>query len=226
MRAVLVLTAGLSLACSPVYLAHESGASRSPATGQGSERSTPGAVARDTRGSGERPRGAESEDRGPVTDGGDRLAVLDAETRALAEVLGALVWPLALDRATVLSSAYGVRVHPVDGASRFHAGLDLRSRAGTPVYAVADGRVSRSGVAGAYGNLVIVEHGAQLASLYGHNQDNLVREGDVVRRGQVIALVGRTGNATGDHLHFELRWRGGTVDPSIVLPRLGSGVAR
>jgi len=144
----------------------------------------------------------------------------------LAEVLGALVWPLAADRTRLLSSPYGVREHPADGALRFHAGLDLRSSEGTPVYAAADGRVTRSGDGGAYGNLVVIDHGAELSSLYGHHRENLVREGELVRRGQVIALVGHSGNATGDHLHFELRWRGGTVDPRVVLPRLGAAAAR
>jgi murein DD-endopeptidase MepM/ murein hydrolase activator NlpD len=144
-------------------------------------------------------------------------------SRELAGVLGTLVWPLAIDRAAVLSSPYGVRTHPVDRARRFHAGLDLRAPESTPVYAAADGRVLQSGPSGAYGNRVVIDHGAGLSSLYGHHSTNLVGEGDVVRRGQVIGLVGHTGNATGDHLHFELRWRDGNVDPRVVLPRLGRG---
>ena len=68
---------------------------------------------------------------------------------------------------------------------------------------------------------MIIDHGAGLQSLYGHHSANLVQEGARVRRGEVIALVGHTGNATGDHLHFELRWREGTVDPMVVLPQLG-----
>jgi murein DD-endopeptidase MepM/ murein hydrolase activator NlpD len=144
---------------------------------------------------------------------------------ALARILGTLVWPLAVDRSLVLSSPYGAREHPIDSAQRFHAGLDLRSPEGTPVYAAADGRVTRSGEDGAYGNLVVLDHGAGLSSFYGHHRENLVREGEIVRRGQAIALVGHSGNATGDHLHFELRWRGGTVDPRVVLPRLGAGAA-
>lgn len=143
------------------------------------------------------------------------------EAGSLERVLGALVWPLAMDRATILSSGYGQRRSPGGGGSRFHTGLDLRAEAGTPIHAVADGWVLASLSSGAYGNLVVVDHGAELRSLYAHNRSNLVTAGDRVRRGQVIALVGRTGNATGDHLHFELRWRGGTVDPLLVLPPLG-----
>lgn len=137
-----------------------------------------------------------------------------------AAILGRMIWPLAMDGVEIMSSRYGPRTRPGDGATRFHRGLDLRAEPGTPVHAVADARVARSGRGGAYGNHVVLDHGEGLESLYAHHSRNLVREGGQVRRGQVIGLVGRTGNATGDHLHFELRWRGGTVDPWTVLPAL------
>lgn len=146
----------------------------------------------------------------------------DGAASGLAGILGRLIWPLAMDGVQVLSSPYGTRVHPPAGGERFHRGLDLRADEGTPVYAVADGRVERSGRSGAYGNLILLDHGEGLESLYGHHSRNLVAEGQNVRRGEVIALVGHTGNATGDHLHFELRWRGGTVDPWRVLPALSA----
>ncbi|MFN2383004.1 MAG: M23 family metallopeptidase, partial [Gemmatimonadota bacterium] len=145
---------------------------------------------------------------------------------ALVDVLEAIVWPLASDELSALSSDYGDRRPPMAGASRNHAGLDLRAPGGTPIHAAADGRVVQSGVGGAYGNLVVLDHGAELQSLYAHNRANLVQVGDAVERGQVIALVGRTGNATGDHVHFELRWRGGSVDPWTVLPPLGTAPSR
>jgi murein DD-endopeptidase MepM/ murein hydrolase activator NlpD len=189
----------LLAACSPVYMTHAPGA-MPPAS--------------------EVPRARGSESASPL-----RADAPPVDDR-LASVLGKLVWPLAVDRSAVLSSPYGVRAHPAARAARFHSGLDLRAPSGTPVHAAADGLVVHSGTSGAYGNVVLIDHGSELQSLYGHNQENLVREGDRVRRGQIIALVGRTGNATGDHLHFELRWRGGTVDPSVVLPRLGAGLAR
>lgn len=140
--------------------------------------------------------------------------------RSLSSVLSGLVWPLAAERATILTSGYGHRPHPSDGVVRFHRGLDLRARGGDPVYAAADGVVLRSEAAGAYGWMVEIDHGAGLRSLYAHHRRNLVREGEPVRRGEVIALVGRSGNATGEHLHFELRWKDGTVDPWTVLPPL------
>jgi len=88
------------------------------------------------------------------------------------------------------------------------------------VHAVAAGRVLESGSSGAYGNRIVLDHGEGLHSLYAHHERNLVTRGQAVRRGQVIALVGHTGNAIGDHLHFELRWKEGTVDPWTVLPVL------
>ncbi|MGH7571159.1 MAG: M23 family metallopeptidase [Gemmatimonadota bacterium] len=144
----------------------------------------------------------------------------------LAAILGHLIWPLAMDDVEVMSSRYGPREHPQGGARRFHRGLDLRADEGTPVYAVADGTVARSARGGAYGNLVVLEHGEGLESLYAHHSRNLVETGERIRRGQAIALVGHTGNATGDHLHFELRWRGGTVDPWTVLPALDGARGR
>ncbi|MGH7565844.1 MAG: M23 family metallopeptidase [Gemmatimonadota bacterium] len=149
-----------------------------------------------------------------------------ATNPALVRALEALVWPLAADGAALLSSRYGDRIHPRGGDERFHAGLDLRAPQGTPVYASADGIVSASESSGAYGNMVIVDHAGGLQTLYAHHQRNLVRVGDAVRRGQPVALVGHTGNATGDHLHFEVRWNGGTVDPRTVLPLLSVTVAR
>jgi murein DD-endopeptidase MepM/ murein hydrolase activator NlpD len=143
---------------------------------------------------------------------------------ALVRALEALVWPLAADGDGILSSTYGERIHPRAGEPRFHGGLDLRAREGTPVYASAGGVVSASESSGAYGNLVVVDHGGGMQTLYAHNSRNLVHVGEAVRRGQPIAMVGHTGNATGNHVHFEVRWKGGTVDPRTVLPLL-SGLA-
>jgi murein DD-endopeptidase MepM/ murein hydrolase activator NlpD len=144
----------------------------------------------------------------------------------LVRALQSLVWPLATDGSRMLSSVYGERLHPVGGDPRFHAGLDLRARAGTPVYAAAEGVVAASESSGAYGNVVILDHGGGLRTLYAHHRENLVRAGERVRRGQPIGLVGRSGNATGDHLHFEVRWKDGTVDPRTVLPLLDGRAAR
>jgi murein DD-endopeptidase MepM/ murein hydrolase activator NlpD len=165
--------------------------------------------------------------RAAAEDGPEREAVRTPAARgegvlnpALVDALESLVWPLAADGTELLSSSYGDRVHPRGGDQRFHTGLDLRASGGTPVYAAAAGTVSLSGASGAYGNVVLLDHGGGLQTLYAHHERNLVGVGDQVRRGQPIALVGHTGNATGDHLHFEVRWNGGTVDPRTVLPHL------
>ena len=149
-----------------------------------------------------------------------------APSPALVRALASLVWPLAADGTSILSSDYGDRVHPRGGDERFHGGLDLRAGEGTPVYASADGVVIASEASGAYGNLVVLDHGGGLGTLYAHQRENLVRVGEVVRRGQPIGLVGHTGNATGDHLHFEVHWKDGTVDPRTVLPLLSMTTGR
>lgn len=95
-----------------------------------------------------------------------------------------------------------------------HRGLDIRGAPGQEVIAVAAGTVTFSGnTRTGYGRLVIVDHGGGIESLYAHNQDMLVQPGDAVSRGQPIALVGKTGNATTHHCHFEIRRGGVPVDP-------------
>jgi murein DD-endopeptidase MepM/ murein hydrolase activator NlpD len=100
-----------------------------------------------------------------------------------------------------------------------HRGIDICAPEGTPVLATRDGKVLYSGneLAG-YGNIVIIEHATGLASVYAHNHCNLVRPGQRVRRGQVIAQVGQTGNATTPHCHFEIRRSAKAVDPRPMLP--------
>jgi lipoprotein NlpD len=101
-----------------------------------------------------------------------------------------------------------------------HDGIDIGAKEGTPVYAAAAGEVvySDQRLSG-YGKLIIVRHSQDMFTAYAHNQRNLVRKGDRVKKGDVIARVGKTGRASGSHLHFEVR-RGSTpVDPLAYLPR-------
>ncbi len=98
-----------------------------------------------------------------------------------------------------------------------HRGVDLNAPKGTDVFAALDGRVVRSGRHKDYGYYVLVDHGNGVETLYGHNQANFIREGDLVRRGQKIAEVGRTGHATGPHVHFELRLNGVHQNPEPFL---------
>ena len=119
----------------------------------------------------------------------------------------ALAWPA---RGT-LTSKYGPRW------GRMHEGIDIGARPGTPIYSAGAGRVIYSGRLGGYGNVVIVRHD-ELATVYAHNRKNRVRKGDHVRQGELIAEVGASGNATGPHLHFEVRKNDRPLDPLRYLP--------
>lgn len=109
-------------------------------------------------------------------------------------------------------SEYGLR------SGRPHKGIDLGGKTGTPIYAVLDGTVVYSGVQGAYGNVIVLEHPDFVMTVYAHNERNLVAVGEKVTKGQHIAALGSTGNATGPHLHFEYRIKGKAINPRKVLP--------
>jgi len=102
----------------------------------------------------------------------------------------------------------------------FHDGVDIGAPEGTPILAVADGEVVYSSQLRGYGNLVIVRHASGIVSVYAHNQSNLVREGQKIERGEVIARVGSTGRVTGPHLHFEIRKNNAAQDPILYMPQL------
>ncbi|MFE9690237.1 peptidoglycan DD-metalloendopeptidase family protein [Micromonospora sp. NPDC005806] len=116
-----------------------------------------------------------------------------------------------------LTSRFGVRFDPYYHVWQLHPGVDLAAPAGTPIVAAMDGRVSRAGWYGGYGNYTCVDHGRaegqRLSTCYGHQSRLLVSPGQRVRAGQVIGLVGSTGAATGPHLHFEVRLGGRPVNP-------------
>ena len=116
-----------------------------------------------------------------------------------------------------ITSRFGSRFHPVLGYSRFHAGTDFGAEQGSPIQAAETGVVIFAGWYGGYGNAVIVEHGDGLTTLYGHASRLNVREGQTVKKGDVIAAVGTTGLSTGPHLHFEVRRNGKPVDPMTFL---------
>jgi murein DD-endopeptidase MepM/ murein hydrolase activator NlpD len=110
---------------------------------------------------------------------------------------------------------------PTDGfgprGSRFHTGIDYPARTGAPVTAARKGIVAAARVLPGYGKVVEVRHGHGVTTLYAHLSRMLVHPGVRVARGAVIGLVGRTGDASGPHLHFEVRLRGAAVDPAIPL---------
>jgi murein DD-endopeptidase MepM/ murein hydrolase activator NlpD len=116
-------------------------------------------------------------------------------------------------RPYVITSPYGSRMHPVLGYPRFHHGIDIGVPWGTPLYSLMDGIVIFAGAMGGYGNVVMINHG-NITSLYAHNSRNVVKEGQVVKGGQLIAYSGNTGISSGPHLHFEIRKPNGeTIDP-------------
>jgi len=117
-----------------------------------------------------------------------------------------------------LSSSFGWRVHPVLRTRKFHNGQDIAVSKGTSVVAADSGVVFTSGYNGGYGYLVVIDHGHGLSTFYGHNSLLLVRKGDMVVKGQKIALSGNTGLSTGSHVHFEVRINGEPVDPLHYLP--------
>jgi murein DD-endopeptidase MepM/ murein hydrolase activator NlpD len=119
--------------------------------------------------------------------------------------------------AGVVSSSFGLRHHPISGDKHFHGGVDIAAPAGAEIKAAGPGKVTFSGMAKGYGNLVEIDHGDGTVSRYAHNAANLVAVGDEVQVGQIIATVGSTGRATGPHVHFEVRQGGKPVDPSIMI---------
>ncbi len=113
-----------------------------------------------------------------------------------------------------IASGFGYRIDPVYKTTKFHAGLDFSAPQGTPIYATADGTVSTAGSTGnGYGNHVIINHGYGYETLFGHMVRVKARNGQVVKRGEVIGWVGSTGKSTGPHCHYEVRKNGQKVDP-------------
>lgn len=129
-----------------------------------------------------------------------------------------VVFPLP-EGTWVMSSPFGVRVHPITGERKLHTGTDFSAPDGTPILAVADGTVTLAGAVGGYGNLIVIEHTIDdqtVATAYAHTWDHgiHVNIGDHVQAGQHIGDVGSSGMSTGPHLHFEVR-PGGTRSPAI-----------
>ncbi len=118
-----------------------------------------------------------------------------------------------------ISSHYGQRTDPFTGKLAMHNGLDFAAKEGTEVMAVAAGVVTWTGTKSGYGELVEVSHGDGYVTRYAHNKENLVESGDVVRKGDTIALMGSSGRSTGAHVHYEVYKHGRSVDPSSYLAR-------
>lgn len=141
---------------------------------------------------------------------------IDEMIRNKAKLLASIpaIQPISNKDLTHIASGFGTRIDPVYKVSKFHAGLDFAAQQGTPIYATADGRVKEaSRQEGGYGNHVIINHGYGYETLYGHMVRIKAREGQSVKRGEVIGWVGSTGKSTGPHCHYEVHKNGTPVDP-------------
>lgn len=113
----------------------------------------------------------------------------------------------------VITSHFGKRRDPFHGKMAWHAGVDITANAGAEIKALAGGLIKFAGHKGGYGQLVEIDHGNGLISRYGHNQALFVETGQVIHKGQIIALLGTSGRSTGPHLHLEIQKDGKPVDP-------------
>lgn len=124
---------------------------------------------------------------------------------------GEFTWPCP--SSSYITSSFGNRLHPILNVWKFHTGVDIGASSGQNILAAASGKVIMATWYGGYGNCVMIDHGGGIVTLYGHCSQLLVSNGATVKKGQVIALVGSTGNSSGPHLHFEVRENGAYVNP-------------
>lgn len=148
--------------------------------------------------------GQEFSDTGTVSAGIERDAYQDSNYPR---------WPVKAQ----ISSDFGWRKDPFTGENRFHNGIDIAADEGAEVNASMSGKVIISDYREGYGNTVVLEHENGLTTLYAHNKENLVKPGDLVKKGTAIASVGSSGRSTGPHLHFEVKRNGKSLDPSVFL---------
>ena len=124
---------------------------------------------------------------------------------------GKMIWPIK-DHYNI-TSQYGMRTHPITGVYKLHTGVDISAKTGEEFISAAYGMVIKAGYNGAYGNMVIIDHGGGVQTLYAHGSSIEVEVGDIVNAGDVVLKVGSTGYSTGPHAHFEIRINGETVNP-------------
>ncbi|MRT91776.1 M23 family metallopeptidase [Ancylomarina sp. 16SWW S1-10-2] len=123
------------------------------------------------------------------------------------------IMPIAIKDFNRISAGYGWRVHPIYKTRKFHDGMDFTGKTGTPLYATGDAVVQKVGKIRGYGKTVILDHGFGYTTLYAHLNGYNVKRGQKVKRGEVIAFLGNTGQSTGPHVHYEVRKSGRHVDP-------------
>lgn len=155
-----------------------------------------------------------------------KFAEINAEILALAMegidtqyIGGELAWPVP--GYTRISSEYGMRTHPITGVYKLHSGVDISAPMGANFIAANDGIVTKAGYNSAYGNMVIIDHGGGISTLYAHGSEILVQVGQIVKRGESVLKVGSTGYSTGPHAHFEVRINGVVTNP---MPYITNGL--
>ena len=132
---------------------------------------------------------------------------------------GELAWPVP--GYTRITSKYGMRTHPITGVYKLHTGVDIGAPMGANFIAANDGIVTKASYNSAYGNMVIIDHGGGVSTLYAHGSEILVQVGQTVKRGDPVLKVGSTGYSTGAHAHFEVRLNGVVTDP---MPYITNGL--
>lgn len=147
-----------------------------------------------------------------------QYAALEQEIRTIAlntispeYIGGVMAWPVP--GYTTITSPFSMRVHPITGVYKLHTGVDIRAPQGANFVAAADGVVTKAGYNSAYGNMVIIDHGGGISTLYAHGSQIMVELGQEVKKLDTILKVGATGYATGPHAHFEVRVNGSPVQP-------------
>ena len=155
-----------------------------------------------------------------------RFAEINSEILAIAMqgidtkyIGGELAWPVP--GYTRISSKYGMRTHPITGVYKVHTGVDISAPMGVNFIAANDGIVTKAAYNSAYGNMVIIDHGGGVSTLYAHGSEILVQVGQTVKRGEAVLKVGSTGYSTGPHAHFEVRLNGVVTDP---MPYITNGL--
>ena len=144
---------------------------------------------------------------------------IETEIRSLAKTInfgedysgGPMQWPIPGHY--TITSNYGMRVHPITGVYKLHTGVDISASMGTEFTAIANGVVVKAEYNSAYGNMVIIDHGGGVQTLYAHGSEIVATLGQVVNAGDVILKVGSTGYSTGPHAHFEVRVNGNPMNP-------------
>lgn len=129
------------------------------------------------------------------------------------------IWPVEHPEQFPITQRFGPRANPKPNQPRLHGGLDIAAPEGTRVRATADGVTTFAGKNGNYGKMVSIDHGRGIETRYGHLRDVWMKEGKRVKQGQWIGETGATGNATGPHLHYEIRVNGTPVNPEAYLPQ-------